>query len=321
MSIVFLILKILGILLLIPVIVILILLICPIFYQLEGDFDGKSPHFKAKVSWALVFFRMWAAYKDDIEFTVRIFGVPVYRTDSEKWSLLGGVGKKKSVVEERTAKKAEDTRTDFKNSLKKDVMKKEAEELKLESIQEQKKTTQDVLELSWDEPEEILLSHTTSKKEKKKKRKFSGEKIVDYLKKCYNKCRNIIGKLKQIFEKVEEFQILLEDEKILAALSRLKKYGMDGLKYLFPQRLEGDLVFGLEDPALTGKILGCLAAAMPIYGEHLNITPDFDQNILKGHILAAGRIRRYKLLKLAWDIYRDKDLLKQKDRVAEMIGG
>lgn len=319
MSIVFLILKILGILLLIPVIMILILLICPISYRLEGDFDGKSPHFKAKVSWALVFFRMRADYEDDIEFTARIFGVPVYRTDSEKWSLLGGG--KKSVVEEKNVKEMEDSKAQFHDSPQKDIDKKESERLDLESIQEQKKPTQDILDLSWDESEDILPNHTVLKKEKEKKRKFPGKKIVDFLKKCYNKCRDVIGKLRQIFGKVGDFKTLLEDEKILAALFRLKKYGMDGLKYLLPQKLEADLVFGLEDPALTGKILGCLAMAMPIYGEHLNITPDFDRSILKGRILAAGRIRRYKLLKLAWNIYRDKDLLKQKDRVAEMIGG
>ena len=57
MSILFLILKIIGILILIPIVLLLILLIFPICYQIEGDFDGKSPKAQVKVSWAVIFLR------------------------------------------------------------------------------------------------------------------------------------------------------------------------------------------------------------------------------------------------------------------------
>ncbi len=319
MSIVFLILKTLGILLLIPVIMLLILLICPIAYRLEGDFDGKSPHFKVKVSWALIFLRMKAAYEEDIDLTVKVFGFPVYRTDAKKWSLLGGKEVKESVVEERSASKSKNSKTEMKDPVQNHIEK--PDNFKIGPVQEKKEESQDVLDFSWDESEEISAEHMAFKEKKEKKREFPGKRIVGFLKKCYNKCREIIGKLREISKKAKDFKELLEDDELRAALSRLRKYGMDGLKYLFPQRLEGNLVFGLEDPALTGKVLGCLAMTMPIYGSHLDITPDFQRSVLKGHILAAGRIRRYQLLKLAWNVYRDKDLLKQKDRVAEMIGG
>lgn len=88
-----------------------------------------------------------------------------------------------------------------------------------------------------------------------------------------------------------------------------------------PQKLEGRIVFGLEDPADTGKVLGWIAAAMPLYGDRLDVTPDFTRKIIEGKVLAAGRIRRYKILKLVWDIYRDKDLIRQKDRAVKIVGG
>ena len=88
-----------------------------------------------------------------------------------------------------------------------------------------------------------------------------------------------------------------------------------------PQKLEGRILFGLDDPAVTGRVLGWIAAAMPFYGDRLEVTPDFTRQVIEGDILISGRIRRYKLLKLAWDVYRDKDLLRQKDRAAKIIGG
>ena len=51
---------------------------------------------------------------------------------------------------------------------------------------------------------------------------------------------------------------------------------------------------------------------MPLYGDRLDVTPDFTRKIIEGKVLAAGRIRRYKILKLVWDIYRDKDLIRRK---------
>ena len=64
MSILFLILKIIGILILIPIVLLLILLIFPICYQIEGDFDGKSPKAQVKVSWAVIFLRRRAEFWD-----------------------------------------------------------------------------------------------------------------------------------------------------------------------------------------------------------------------------------------------------------------
>ena len=65
MSILFLILKIIGILILIPIVLLLILLIFPICYQIEGDFDGKSPKAQVKVSWAVIFLRAKAFYEEE----------------------------------------------------------------------------------------------------------------------------------------------------------------------------------------------------------------------------------------------------------------
>ena len=94
MSILFLILKIIGILILIPIVLLLILLIFPICYQIEGDFDGKSPKAQVKVSWAVIFLRAKAFYEEELNFGIRIFGIPIYDSRKEHWSVFGEHKKK-----------------------------------------------------------------------------------------------------------------------------------------------------------------------------------------------------------------------------------
>ena len=117
MSILFFILKIIGILILIPIVLLLILLIFPICYQMEGDFDDKTPKAQAKVSWAVVFLRAKVFYEEELNFAIRIFGIPVYDSRKDHWSVLGEhpekdkkknkkKHKKKSISEKKSKKEA-----------------------------------------------------------------------------------------------------------------------------------------------------------------------------------------------------------------------
>ena len=119
MSILFFILKIIGILILIPIVLLLILLIFPICYQMEGDFDDKTPKAQAKVSWAVVFLRAKVFYEEELNFAIRIFGIPVYDSRKDHWSVLGEhpekdkkKNKKKASTEATTKKEKKETKYD-----------------------------------------------------------------------------------------------------------------------------------------------------------------------------------------------------------------
>lgn len=330
MSILFLILKIIGILILIPIVLLLILLIFPICYQMEGDFDGKIPKAQVKVSWAVVFLRVKAFYQEQLDFGIRIFGIPVYDSRKDHWSIFGEhtekdkkKGKKKRKKKSRVKKKSKNTTSSKKQA--------DAQEKKI------KKTSEDVLNLTWDEKEEKQKASTTRKTYKKsedmpsksesertsdQEKEFFGKKIVNLLKKCYNKCKNFITKISKIIDKMEVIGDIFEDKHIIDAVKRMKEYGINGVKLLLPQKLNAQIIFGFEDPYHTGKALGWAAAQIPIYGDHIDITPDFEKRILKGHLKIKGSLRRYKILYLLWKVYKDKDeLIKQKDRALRMIGG
>ena len=321
MSILFLILKIIGILILIPIVLLLILLVFPICYQIEGDFDGKTPKAQAKVSWAVIFLRAKAFYEEELNFAIRIFGIPVYDSRKDHWSVLGEHPEKDKKKGKKKRKKKDKKKPTSKKKSKKETNHKK----------------QDVFDLTWDEKEEKTASPTTRKINKrsedtipepaseestKKDKEFFGKKIVNLLKKCYNRCKNFITKVSKITNKMGMIGDLFEDEDIIDAVKRIKRYGVNGVKLLLPQKLNAKITFGFEDPYYTGKVLGWIAALIPIYGDHIDITPDFEKRILKGELKIKGRIRRYKILYLLWKVYKDKDeLIKQKDRAIRMIGG
>ena len=303
-----------------------ILLIFPICYQIEGDFDGKSLKAQVKVSWAVIFLRAKAFYEEELNFGIRIFGIPIYDSRKEHWSVFGEHKEK----DRKKHKKRSDSKKKQKN---KKNNKKRVEKKKSTYPSED----EDVFNLTWDEKEERTKTSTTRKmyersedkiseskidKTTDKEKEFFGKRIVNFLKKCYNRCKNFITKIRKITNKMEMIGDLLEDEDIIDAVKRIKRYGVNGVKLLLPQKLNAKIIFGFEDPYYTGKVLGWTAALIPIYGDHINITPDFEKRILKGELKIKGRIRRYKILYLLWKVYKDKDeLIKQKDRAIRMIGG
>lgn len=313
MSILFLILKIIGILILIPIVLLLILLIFPICYQIEGDFDGKSPKAQIKVSWAVIFLRAKAFYEEELNFGIRIFGIPIYDSRKEHWSVFGEHKEKDKKKHKKKHKKRPDSK------------KKQNNKKNNKKRVEKKKSTypsEDVFDLTWDEKSEDKISESKIEKTTDKEKEFFGKRIVNFLKKCYNRCKNFITKISKITNKMEMIGDLFEDEDIIEAVKRIKRYGVNGVKLLLPQKLNAKITFGFEDPYYTGKVLGWTAALIPIYGDHIDITPDFEKRILKGELKIKGRIRRYKILYLLWKVYKDKDeLIKQKDRALRMIGG
>lgn len=307
MSIIFVALKILGILILIPVALLLILLLCPICYQAEGEFDGNKLRGKLRFSWALVIVRGRLLYNDEMEFGIHVFGIPMYRSDSRRWSLFGSEEKETS-LEQRSEKEG----------VKSKPPKEKKKDPNTEAVSDKERDTEDVFDLVWEGEEKKAKKETPQKLEKPVK---DQKKIVDFFQKCYNKLKSIPKKIQEFTEKMEAVGEAFGDEKIQNAVVRIKTYGFDGIRLLLPQKIKGHLVFGTDDPALTGKILGLIAAIMPASARYFEITPDFSREILEGKVLVRGRIRRYRLLMLLWKIFRDKDLLKQKDRVITMLGG
>ena len=103
-------------------------------------------------------------------------------------------------------------------------------------------------------------------------------------------------RIKRICEKVSSLREAVEDEENQKAfrllLSRVK-YLLHHLRF---RRFEGRLVFGFDDPAMMGRILGVLSLFYPLYGESFTITPVFDHTLFEGEIALKGHVRLIHLL-------------------------
>lgn len=119
---------------------------------------------------------------------------------------------------------------------------------------------------------------------------------VEAPKKKKRKKSSFADRIKRISEKVCSLRAAVEDEENQKAfrllLSRVK-YLLHHLRF---RRFEGRLVFGFDDPAMMGRILGVLSLFYPLYGENFTITPAFDHTVFEGEIALKGHVRLIHIL-------------------------
>lgn len=124
-------------------------------------------------------------------------------------------------------------------------------------------------------------------------------RILRSIKQVLSKLANIRQKVSLIKEFISE-----EDNRMAFGVTwqSLKKL----LKHVLPKKLSSRVVFGTGDPCSTGQALGALSLLYGIYGEHVRITPDFENKVFEGSHYARGRIRMGTLLIIVIKLLLDK---------------
>lgn len=112
----------------------------------------------------------------------------------------------------------------------------------------------------------------------------------------------------EICDKIKNIKEYLMDETHIQAFLRLKKEITFFVKKIKPDVIKGYLRIGLEDPYNTGRVLAILSVLYPFYGEHFQVYPNFEQEILEGDVFFKGRIHLMHLLLALGRIYFDKDV-------------
>lgn len=125
-------------------------------------------------------------------------------------------------------------------------------------------------------------------------------------------CRSITEKYKSISEKIaglkkkkDGYTKLVNNVRTKEAIRVVKVQLVALLKHLKPSKLKGQIVYGTGDPASTGQHLGYMSVLFPLYYDHIDITPDFEQKRLEGDLMAKGYIRIWTVglcvLKVIWN--------------------
>lgn len=142
-----------------------------------------------------------------------------------------------------------------------------------------------------DETDDMSIDETDQESETK-----SETPAAEAPKKKKRKKSSFADRIKRICEKLSAFREAVEDEENQKAfrllLSRVK-YLLHHLRF---RKFEGRLVFGFDDPAMMGRILGVLSLFYPLYGESFTLTPVFDHTAFEGEVALKGHVRLIHIL-------------------------
>ena len=278
------ILKILGIILLvflgIVLAVLLSVLFIPVCYRGQGNKKGEQIEAKASVSWLCYL----------------IHGAVIYESGKTRWELyLFGIPLRKvrDRIKERKRKKSRKAK---KTEGEPSVAPEEKPE-RIAGVRLEEKTKEEVSQKEKRESSGIENHKKTEKKQGIWKR--ISEKIKRVRLTFHNICANI-----------KEWRSFFALETTKAAFRFLLGKGKGLLHHILPRKIRGKLIFGFEDPALTGQVLGVAAIFYSFYQDKFLLTPVFDRQILEGEIKLSGRIYGVYLLWTAWQIYKNQDVRK-----------
>lgn len=305
LHILFLILKIAGVLLLailgLILLIILTVLLVPVRYRGQGSFYGK-PEGIIKVSWLLRLFSVRLRYYGEPEVEIRILGFRAFREKAEN--------KEEFADDVLFPDNAADGYQDE----------------PILSVQELKDP-----KTQFSQPEEIIQPKAKNhpgeqhpqeggppekdcSRIKKKKENIGiriGRKITDTFQRLMHMARTLFEKLKKAEKRREMVLAFFRDEENIKTYALIKKQIKKILRHVLPVRLKGNITFGFEEPYTTGQILAGAALLYPIYRDNIIIQPVFDRQVLEGEVRFKGRIRIGTLLKAGVRILLNKNFRKQ----------
>lgn len=275
-------LKILGILVLVLFALLLLAALLVLFsavcYQAEGSYLGNTLKANGKISWLFHILTIRFSFEERVYGDVRIFGIPVWSTD-----------KKGAEKPNETQPEMENGPEDFQP------------EEEVFSIQELGTGTGDrdrgMPELSG--PQQHKAEPEQEEAEPKPEESF----LETWIRRLSEKSRSLFQKGKQMaadgkrrfrraMAQKEKLVSWIEDEanqeSVKLAVRQLGKI----IRHLLPRKGHGRVTFGFgEDPYLTGKVLTAIAPFYPLYGEYLELYPDFERRIFEAEGTGNGHIR------------------------------
>lgn len=272
LGILWLLLKIIGIILL-AILGIVLLIICsvlfvPVRYRAEAESDATQEGTlgQGRISWMFHLISACFTYREGkLDWQLRVF-----------WKKMNGKQDAEKPDSGEAALKESSSETDLKGSV--------AEESAAEKIVPKESALEENVE------EETLREESGKAERKKTERKKAERKKVS------------------LSDKIEKVKAFVEDASHQSAFLRVKKEIFRLLRFLRPKALKGRVHFGFEDPYHTGQVLAFLSMLYPFYGDSISIEPDFERKILEGKLFVKGHVRGIYAVILVWNLFFDKDV-------------
>ncbi len=313
-----LILKIIGIILAallgLLLLILLVLLFVPIRYRgrlrREGDFEAA-----AKVTWLLHMVSVPLSFREGV-FTgkIKVFGITVKNFAEDEEELKEAAEELFQDTEEAAVEggeqilKAEEEETADKEETKKSSSEQNGKD---EMCLPMRKEDTDRLWEDKKPPDSAGKRDSLAVRIWKKMKAFF-LKIFGIWEKIRNlkyTFRRFCVKIRKGVQKYRDTKEFLMDERTKKAFSHCMEEGKLLLARLLPKKIQGELRFGMEDPALTGEILGGISIFYPVFKDNVKVYPDFEQSILEGELFVKGGFRLVTAALILWRLWRDKNVL------------
>lgn len=290
MHIIVLILKIIGILILgllgLLLSLVLLVILVPIRYKVKGSYYG-TPKGTVKVTWLLHILSVVVSFEEELLVSIRILGIRMFRDRGEHTE---------EFLEDVTEFAVEPPLYAAKETLK------DAVRPISDPVTGEKVPTSDI---SGSEDEKSSLFHDRWKK---------------YLEKVKIRCLKVCAGIGYIKQYLEKFWAVLQNPENQYTFKLVWRQVKKLMIHLRPRKAKASITFGFDDPYTTGQVLSAASIGYVWYGEQIQITPVFDEEIIEGEGNFQGRVRIGTLLFLGLRIFLNKNfrvLLKK----AREIGG
>lgn len=299
------ILKCVGILLLfllaLVLLLILLLLFVPVRYSGRGIYE-TSPEAQVRVSWLLKLVNVRLDYKNGIDAEARLGFLKL-------WSM-------KTVPEENEEDAAG---TEYSDEELMEALEQEesspaaTEEFHAESAAEPREepaavpqeepapAAQEVPAAEFHQ-EAVPEEETAGAAPRKMKKKYTGTpETID------EKFEKIMDKVYGVKDKIDEGIAFLNEESTRRLILLLKKKLFHLLKEICPRDYGGEVRFGFSDPFTTGQAASAAAVLYPVYQDRIHVEPRFDREEIFADLSLKGHVRLFPFAAAAAQIWFNRD--------------
>lgn len=291
MEILFLILKIVGVLLLACVLLLVAAVAVPVRYRIRAEFYQEASGF-AVFSWLLHIIDFRVRYEEkEVSLRLRIFGIPVgFHKDKGG----GGVSQGGDAGEDASGKEIPDEEEPD-------------EELADEEISD--KSVDVSIPRQTNKKDE---SHKKGGRKGSKRRKKRGIfwRIRRFFRGIKQRILDLMAGADTVKEKIQNIKNMISDETNRNAARKLWRILRYFLRHFSPRKVSGELAFGMADPAQTGQVLG-IFSMLPFWARYkINVYPNFEaeQLFVEGRLQMKGHIRLWHLILSVIRLFIDKEI-------------
>ena len=120
--------------------------------------------------------------------------------------------------------------------------------------------------------------------------------------------RRLCDKIKDILHNIQYYKEVFESDVFQQSFALCRGELGYALGHLKPTKLKADWIIGTGDPVLNSDILAVYGVCYPLVGQNVRIVADYDAKHIEGTALIKGRIRLFALVRVAWRIYFNKNI-------------